>query len=78
MESVADVIQTLLADKFGAFDEIQADTTFESLEIDSLVLIEISVILERRFGVRIRDDELESTQTIGEAAAVVDAKRVAA
>jgi acyl carrier protein len=79
MESVADVIRDLLVDKFGVFGtEIGADTTFEELDIDSLVLIELSVVLGRRYGVRVQDGDLISGQTIAEAAALVEAKRVAA
>jgi acyl carrier protein len=76
-QSTAGVIRELLVDTFGVFgtDGIEAGTTFESLDIDSLVLVELAVILESRFGVQVPEGELAPHQTIAEAAALVDAKR---
>lgn len=76
-QSTVGVIRQLLVNTFGVFgtDEIDVDTTFESLDIDSLVLVELSVVLERRFGVEIPEGELTSDMTIAAAAAQVDAKR---
>jgi acyl carrier protein len=75
--STVGVIRGLLIDTFGVFgtDGIGVDTTFESLDIDSLVLVELAVLLERRFGVQVPEGELTAEQTIAEAAALVDAKR---
>lgn len=75
MEHVTDVIIALLSDKFGVFEsDLAADATFDSLEVDSLVLVELAVILAREYGVPIGDDELAATRTIGGAAEMVTAK----
>jgi len=75
MEPMTDVIGDLLVQQFGMFDStITADTTFDSLEVDSLVLVELAVILERTYGVRIEDSELAAAGTVGAAAAVVTGK----
>jgi acyl carrier protein len=39
----------------------------EDLGIDSLLLIDVAVATEDRFGIRIRDDDLERFQTVGDA-----------
>lgn len=78
MESVVDVIRTALVEKYGVFgDDMGADVTFDDLEVDSLVLVELSVVLERRFGVKLPDGELTPELSLGEAASLVEAKRVA-
>ncbi|MFD0206757.1 MULTISPECIES: phosphopantetheine-binding protein [Saccharothrix] len=78
MESVVDVIREALVEKYGVFgDDVDADVTFENLDVDSLVLVELSVVLERRFGVKLPDGELTPELSLGEAASLVEAKRVA-
>ncbi|MFC4032356.1 phosphopantetheine-binding protein [Streptomyces polygonati] len=76
-QTTVDVIRELLMKTFDVFgtEEIDLGATFESLDVDSLVLVELAVVLERRFGVRVPEGELSAEQTIGEAAALVDAKR---
>lgn len=76
MESTVDIIRDLLTDTFGVFGgDPRRDTTFESLDIDSLVLLELAVALERRFGITVPEGALFAEQTIAEAAEVVDARR---
>jgi acyl carrier protein len=77
-QSPAQLIRELLVQKYGVFDgDLDTDATFESLEVDSLVLIELAVVLERRFAVRVPDHELVPELTLGEAAALVESKRLA-
>lgn len=57
--------------------ELSAATDFESLEFDSLVLVELAVILTREFAVEVTDEELADGKTIGEAAALVARKKSA-
>lgn len=54
--------------------ELSAATDFESLEFDSLVLVELAVILSREFAVEVTDEELADGRTIGAAAALVARK----
>jgi acyl carrier protein len=55
-------------------DLLTPDTAFEALSIDSLVLLELAVIVERQLGVVIEEGELTEEQTLAEAAALLSAK----
>jgi acyl carrier protein len=64
----------LLADKYGLARELLGpDVTFDDLDLDSLVLVEILVTLERERGVPLAEGLIEADQTIGAAAAALDA-----
>jgi acyl carrier protein len=39
----------------------------DDLDIDSLSMVEIAVLAEEKFGVKIPDDELPNLKTVGEA-----------
>ncbi|GAA4785958.1 acyl carrier protein [Streptomyces ziwulingensis] len=54
--------------------EISGATDFESLEFDSLVLVELAVILTRDYGVEVTDEELAEAETIEATAALVNSK----
>ncbi|WP_405901850.1 acyl carrier protein [Streptomyces sp. NBC_00656] len=54
--------------------DLSGATDFESLEFDSLVLVELAVILTRDYGVEITDEELAEAETIGATAALVNSK----
>lgn len=56
-------------------DQFDPDVTLGSLEIDSLVLVELAVSLERQFGVIVEAGDLRADQTLDEAAALVAARR---
>jgi acyl carrier protein len=56
--AVADRIVGLLVEKFAVEGEITPTTGFSDIDIDSLVMLELSVILEREYGKRIPEDEL--------------------
>lgn len=51
-------------------DDIAADATLESLDIDSLDLVEVGQIIEDEFGIVIRGDDVKDVVTFGE---VIDA-----
>ena len=48
-------------------DTLDDDTTFESLEADSLDRIEMVTAMEDEFGVTVDDDDLEAIETVGDA-----------
>ncbi|MCD0448633.1 acyl carrier protein [Actinocorallia sp. API 0066] len=60
----ADLLIEMLRKDFGVTSSITADTTFESLDLDSLVLVEFSVALTRRYGVEVDDDELAEAGSV--------------
>jgi acyl carrier protein len=60
-------------------DKVSADATFdETLDIDSLTMVEIVVACEERFAVRIPDDALEQLKTVDDAVQYIANAGVAA
>lgn len=77
-DSVAERIIAVMAENLQmAAAGITPATVFDDLEFDSLVLVELAVILQREFGVEVSDDELAESKTVGNAAALVN-ERIAA
>ncbi|WP_037856537.1 acyl carrier protein [Streptomyces sp. NRRL S-31] len=75
--TVARII-AIICEHFDTGDtEVSAATDFESLEFDSLVLVELAVILTNEFGVEVTDEELANGRTVGESAAIVARKSAA-
>ena len=52
-------------------DEVRLDTPFPDAGIDSLLVMEIAVHVEARFGVRFEDADVRGAQTIAQLAALV-------
>lgn len=46
------------------------------LDLDSLDTVELTLGIEERFGIEIRDEELEDVSTIGEVVALIGKKRL--
>ena len=55
-------------------EEVAQGTVFEDLAVDSLALLEMSLLLEKRLGVSIAEGVLNAQQTIDEAARAVEAR----
>lgn len=56
--------------------DITPATTFDAMEIDSLLLEELALRLQKTFGIQIEMGELVPEQTVAEAAAVLASKGV--
>jgi acyl carrier protein len=79
METIVNQLAELLAENYALpVKQLKPDTRFEELDLDSLVLIELTVILQTRWGVALADGELRPEQTIAELAALLNAKGVQA
>ncbi len=77
MNSVTDYLIEILVEKFAAPREaLTPDAQFENLDFDSLVITELVVILQGRFGVVLEEGEIAAALTIGELAALLSAKGV--
>jgi acyl carrier protein len=64
---VAESLQT-----FGAEPEqIKPDATFESLDIDSLDLAELSQIIHEQFGVELKGSDVAEIKTVGDAVKLI-------
>ncbi|MGW1074823.1 phosphopantetheine-binding protein [Streptomyces sp. NPDC002537] len=64
------VLARLLSEHFGFEEsELRPEATFEELDMDSLALVEVAVIVEDSFGVRLPDDagKLGLSTTLAEA-----------
>ncbi|MEU1408705.1 acyl carrier protein [Streptomyces sp. NPDC005728] len=69
-EPILDVLRT----NFEVPDDTSADTDFESLDLDSLVLIELAVILTKQYGVQVTGEELATAGTVAKVAELLSAK----
>jgi acyl carrier protein len=58
----------LLTSEFGVpADEVSAEATFEALGLDSLDIVELTLALEDRTGVKLGDDDLEQVRSVQDA-----------
>lgn len=70
------VFTEMLTEDFGVpADEISPDATFEALGLDSLDVVELTLVLEEKTGVKLEDEELEDVRTVQDAIDKVVAKQ---
>jgi acyl carrier protein len=70
-------ITKILLDDFKVQQEdISPDTAFGDLGFDSLVIVELALVLDTEFGVELEDGELTDTMTVADAAQLLVAKGV--
>lgn len=55
-------------------DEIHRGATLEDLEIDSLDLVEISQLVEEKYGVKLGAEDVKDLSTVGDAVDLVVSK----
>jgi len=61
-ETVADALAEIGPER----GEITRESTFDSLEVDSLDLVEVGQVIHDRFGVEFKGDDMEKLGTVGE------------
>ncbi len=77
--TLIDTFTTILVDTFGVeADQVATDATFEELGLDSLDVVELTLVLEEETGVKLEDEELEDVRTVGDAIAKVEARSLSA
>lgn len=65
-EALYERLRDILAGKLHVDpDLITYDATPEEIELDSLALVELSLVLETEFGIRISEDDLAEAPTVG-------------
>jgi len=70
------IFTEVLTDEFGVpEDEIAPEATFEALGLDSLDVVELTLVLEERTGVKLEDEELEDVRTVQDAIDKVQEKQ---
>jgi acyl carrier protein len=79
METIVTHLTELIAENYALpAQQLTPNTRFEELDLDSLVLIELTVLLSNRWGVALADGELRPDHSIAEVAALLSAKGVPA
>ncbi|MET9130624.1 acyl carrier protein [Streptomyces antibioticus] len=76
MLPLADVLLDILRTDYEVPEDIDVDTDFESMEFDSLVLVEFAVALSRRFDVDVEDHELQEAATVAGTAELLRSKGI--
>jgi len=77
-QEIIEQINSSLAEEFEfALDDMTPDTTlFEDMGLDSLDLVDLVVVLETAFGMKIRDEEaIRKIRTLGDIHAFVIGKK---
>ncbi len=68
-------VERILTDTFQVpADEVSPDATFESLELDSLDLVELTLAVEEELGVKIEDEEIERIRSVRDSVNLIAAK----
>ncbi|MDX1620481.1 MAG: acyl carrier protein [Nitriliruptorales bacterium] len=60
--------EEILTGTFGVpEDDFAPDASFESMGLDSLDVVELTLVVEEELGVKIEDEELEDVRTVQDA-----------
>lgn len=75
-QQLLETVENVLTNEFRVpDDEYGHDTGFEAMGLDSLDLVELTLVVEDETGVAIGDDELEDVRTPRDAVTVVLERR---
>jgi acyl carrier protein len=55
-------------------EEVTREATLESLDVDSLDMVELGQLVEEKYGVRLQPQDFEGVATVGEAVDIIAAK----
>jgi acyl carrier protein len=61
-------------EEVGADGEISREATFDSLDLDSLDLVEVAQIVEDEFGIELDGDAVKDVRTVGDVIDLVVAR----
>ena len=71
-DEIASKLTEILTEQFGVpEDEISPDASFESMGLDSLDLVEVTLVIDEELGVKIPDDRLPEIETPAQAVNVI-------
>lgn len=73
-ETVESTIVDAIAKLGPEQEDVTRDATFESLDIDSLDLVEVAQVVEEEFGVVLKGEDMEKLNTVGDAIDLVVAR----
>lgn len=74
-ETIHDVIRAIQDVKGSSAEGITAETTVETLKLDSLDEVEIMMLLEERLGIDIDQAQIRRCRTVAELARAIEAMR---
>ena len=79
MTGMASQISDIMAETFGVtVEETDMDRDFDELAVDSLMLVELALLIRKRYGVTVTEEDLGDTHSITDLANLVEKKRTAA
>jgi len=61
-EKIADAIAEIGPER----EDVKKEATLESLDVDSLDLVEVGQVIEEEFGVEIKGEDVEKLKTVGD------------
>lgn len=70
-DRVFETIANALAELGTERDQITRESSFESLDVDSLDLVEVGQVIQDQFGAEIKGDDMKKVGTVGEVVALV-------
>lgn len=73
--AAAESIVKILTENFAFEEQITPTTKFADVGLDSLVMLELAVLVERRYGVRFSEDELLEAGSVANVVALLAADR---
>jgi acyl carrier protein len=73
-EQVQETIVEAVASLGPAREDVTREATFDSLDVDSLDLVEVAQIVEERFGIELRGEDTKDLKTVGDAIDLVVAR----
>ena len=73
-ENVEKTIYDGLVELGTEHDDLSREATLESLDIDSLDLVELAQIVEDEYGVELKGDDVKDVKTVGEVIDLVVSK----
>ncbi len=77
MNDLEQRLATILTNRFGVpAEDIEPDVTFDDLSVDSLIIVELALIVRKEFGIQVKDTELTSDLTVRQAVELLRAKSV--
>ncbi|MBM9622997.1 acyl carrier protein [Streptomyces zhihengii] len=75
MASAYDRLTDILVNQFEVRpDELRPDVTFEELELDSLFLVELTLVVKRDLDVEINEDDATPRSTVADVVKLIEAQ----
>jgi acyl carrier protein len=69
--AVVDNIRTILIDRYAVEPGLTPQTPFEHLDLDSLVMLELAVLIEKTYGVSMTGEELSAAGNVAQVATLI-------